>query len=236
MTTATAVTLRVLALAVVAGLVTAQPATAGDKNTLAAPPAAGDSALSTAIRDVAHEWAHDNYEIPRKDRSDALNRLEQKEDAVIRQFPGRAEPLVWKAITLATHASIKGGFSALSLARRARDLLIEAEKIDPQAEHGSIYTTLGTLYFKLPGWPLSFGDDDKAGVLLKKGLQINPDGMEANYFYGDYLFHEGRYQEALRVLHKALNAPPRPDRPLADKGRRQETLRLIAKVKAEMSD
>lgn len=226
----------ILRVLVWAGLLLAQPAMAGDEGTLSAPPTADDEGLSAAIHDVEHEWAHDNYEVPRKDRADALDRLEEKEDAVIRRFPGRAEPLVWKAITLATHASIAGPFTALSLARQARELLVRAEKIDPLAEHGSIYTTLGTLYFKLPGWPLSFGNNHKARVLLEKGLQINPNGMEANYFYGDYLFHEGRSGDALKALHKALNAPPRPDRPLADKGRRQETLRLIAKIKGEMSD
>lgn len=195
-----------------------------------------DSGLSQAVRDIAHEWAHANYEIPDKDKDQALSRLEKKEDAVIRRYPGHAEPVVWKAITLATQASVKGGFSALSLARRARELLIRAAKIDPNALNGTIYTTLGTLYFKVPGWPLGFGDDHKAGILLKKGLEINPTGMEANYFYGAYLFHEGQYQEALDVLHKALNAPDRPDRPVTDKGRRRETRRLIAKVKSAMSD
>ncbi|HKJ21486.1 MAG TPA: hypothetical protein VKA13_00225 [Gammaproteobacteria bacterium] len=202
----------------------------------ATPAKDADSGLSQAILDIEHEWAHANYEIPDKDKDQALSRLEKKEDAVIRRYPGRAEPMVWKAITLATHASVKGGFSALSLARRARELLIHAAKIDPQTLQGSIYTTLGTLYFKVPGWPLGFGDDDKAGALLKKGLEINPTGMEANYFYGAYLFHEGHYQEALDVLQKALNAPDRPDRPVTDKGRRAETRRLIAKVKSEMSD
>lgn len=217
-----------LSMLVLAGLPWNASAAANEKG--------DDNGLSKAVEQIAHEWAHANYEIPDKDKYAALTRLVRKEDAVIHQYPGHAEPLVWKGITLATLASIKGGFGALSLARRAREALIRAAKIDPTALQGSIYTTLGALYFKVPGWPLGFGDDNKAGALLRKGLELNPTGMEANYFYGDYLFHKGRYQDALNVLHKALNAPDRPNRPVTDKGRRRETRRLIAKVKSAMSD
>jgi len=220
----------VIALALAALPWSAAPASAGAAAT------DDDQGLAGAIRDIEHEWAHANYQTPDKDKDAALRRLQKKEDAVIARHPHRAEPLVWKAITLATRASVKGGFSALSLARRSRELLIRAARIDATALNGSIYTTLGTLYFKVPGWPLGFGNDDKAGKLLRKGLELNPTGMEANYFYGAYLFHEGRYQDALNVLHKALNAPDRPDRPVTDKGRRAETRRLIAKVKSAMSD
>ena len=40
---------------------------------------------------------------------------------MVKQYPGRAEPLVWKAIVLSTHAGAKGGLGALSMVREARD-------------------------------------------------------------------------------------------------------------------
>lgn len=194
----------------------------------------GDPAAE--ILAVQHRWAHINYELPDKDKPAAFTVLEGHEDALIQALPDRPEPLIWKAITLSAHASVTGGFSALHMVREARKLLMAAQKIDPDAMDGSIYTSLGVLYYKVPGWPLGFGDDDKAERLLRQALQINPGGIDPNYFYGDFLFEHGHYREALQALQRALDAPARPGRPVADKGRRDKARVLLAKVKAKLSD
>jgi tetratricopeptide (TPR) repeat protein len=192
---------------------------------------AQDDALAKGILDIQHQWEHIHYQIPEDQQDAAFPPLEEQADALIKQYPARAEPLVWKAIVLSTHAGAKGGLSALSMVREARDLLEQAEKIDPNVLNGSIYTTLGSLYYQVPGWPLGYGDDKKAEVFLKKALAINPTGMDANYFYGDFLYRKGHYLEALSVLEKAMHAPDRVDRPLADEGRRKEIQAVIAKIK-----
>jgi Tfp pilus assembly protein PilF len=93
------------------------------------------------------------------------------------------------------------------------------------------YTSLGTLYFNVPGWPLGFGNDEKAEKLLLTALAINPDGIDSNYFYGDYLFNEDRYLEAEKFLLRAQAAPKRPSRPLADAGRQNEISTALTKVR-----
>ena len=45
---------------------------------------------------------------------------------------------------------------------------------------GSAYNSLGVLYYKVPGWPVGFGDKAKARELLQKALAINPKGIDAN--------------------------------------------------------
>ncbi len=192
--------------------------------------------VAMAILDVQHQWAHIHYQLPEKQQEEAYTLLEKHEDALLAQYPQRPEPMIWKAITLSTHAGVTGGFSALSMVRKARDLLLQAEKIDPNAMDGSIYTSLGSLYYKVPGWPLGFGNDKKAESFLHKALQINPDGIDPNYFYADFLYEQGHYRDALQVLQKALNAPDRPTRPVADQGRRDEVRTLLAKVKEKLSD
>jgi len=192
---------------------------------------AQDDGLSNGILDIQHQWEHIHYQLPEDRQDAAFPPLEESADALIKQYPGRAEPLVWKAIVLSTHAGAKGGLGALSMVRQARDLLEQAEKINATVLNGSVYTTLGSLYYQVPGWPLGYGDDKKAEVFLKKALEINPDGIDANYFYGDFLFRKGHYPEALAALEKAMHAPDRPNRPLADEGRRKEIQALIAKIK-----
>lgn len=197
----------------------------------ALPLAASADAVDASLPEIQHQWAHIAYQLPKAKQEVAFDKLDARVAALVKRYPGRAEPKLWEAIVLSTEAGVRGGFGALSLVGRARDLLVAAEKIDPIAMHGSIYTTLGSLYYQVPGWPLSFGSDAKAKALLLKALKINPDGIDPNYFYGDFLYRNGQRQAALAALNKALQAPPRPDQPLADQGRRQQVRELIAKIK-----
>lgn len=193
-------------------------------------PSAWADPLDAALINLEHGWAHVTYEVPPASQDDAYKALEAKASTLIAQYPQRAEPKIWQAIILSSHAGEHGGLGALGMVKKARDLLLQAEKIDPDALRGSIYTTLGSLYYQVPGWPIGFGSDDKARAMLNKALQQNPDGIDPNYFEGDFLYHKGDTQGALTALKKALAAPPRADRPLADAGRRRQIRTLIQKI------
>ena len=66
--------------------------------------------------------------------------------------------------------------------------------------------------------------------LLKQALAIDPDGLDANYFYGDYLLDQGDKAGARAYLLKALRAPHDGSRPVWDAGRRREVRALLAKA------
>ena len=102
----------------------------------------------------------------------------------------------------------------------------------PKALDGSAYTSLGSLYYQVPGWPIGFGDDKKARELIATALTLNPDGIDPNYFLGDFLYRQRDYDGARKALERALKAPPRPDRPLGDEGRRREIQELMVKLPA----
>lgn len=202
---------------------------------LHAGPTLADSGLDAAIQTLQRDWAVAKYATP-KDRQDAaFEALEAKADSAMKAYAQKAEPLIWSAIILSTHAGATGGLSALSKVKRARTLLEQATAIDPNALQGSVYTSLGSLYYQVPGWPIGFGDDAKAETYLKQALAQNPDGIDANYFYGDFLRDQGRYPEAIQYLNKAINAPPRPNRELADQGRREEARHVLAMVEAQLA-
>lgn len=187
-------------------------------------PALAAQTLETTIAELQHDWARVNYELPEDQRDAAFEKLVAKADQAVKQFPDRAEALGWSAIILSSYAKIQGSFAALDSAERARDLLTEAMKIDDKALNGGIYTSLGALYYKVPGWPIGFGSDKKAKEYLERGLALNPTGIDQNYFYGDFMLDQGDKTAAKSYLTKALQAPPRPGREDADAGRKQEIM------------
>jgi tetratricopeptide (TPR) repeat protein len=197
-------------------------------------------AATSVMNDVQHlqsAWAKINYQTPGKDEQvSAFEALEKQGEQVIAKYPDRAEPKIWQGIILSTHAGAAGGFSALSLVKKAKALFEQAINIDSNALDGSAHTSLGSLYYQVPGWPLGFGSDKKAEQHLKQALSINPKGIDANYFYGDYLSRAGRYQDARAYLKTALDAPDRPNRPLADAGRRQEIRAALAKIDSQVKN
>ncbi len=194
-----------------------------------------DPAVDAGLVELQQAWAHANYEVPAGDaRVQAFDALEQRADAFARQHPDRAEALIWQAIVESSHAGAKGGLGALALCKEAKQHLEAALELDPQALEGSAYTSLGTLYFKVPGFPLGFGNDEKAAKLLRKALEINPTGIDPNYFYAEYLVEQKRYRDALKYLDQAERAPARAGRETADKGRRAEIATLRTKVQSKL--
>lgn len=124
--------------------------------------------------------------------------------------PSRPEAYIWKAICLAAQAKHKG-LSALSNVKVAKELLEKAISIDPNAVEGAAYNTLGILYYKVPGWPIGFGDDALAESNFKKALSISSN-LDTNFRYGEFLLDQGKKADALIYLQKALTFPDRANR------------------------
>jgi len=182
------------------------------------------------LQQLQSRWAEINYQLPEKQREAAFATLAEQAQQAVKAEPKAAELLIWRGIILSTQAGAKGGLGALGLVKQAKASLEQALAADPQALAGSAYTSLGSLYYQVPGWPIGFGDDQKAEAMLKQALALNPEGIDPNYFYGDFLQRNQRYAEAKVALEKALQAPDRPGRASADAGRRAEARQLLAEV------
>lgn len=179
---------------------------------------------------IQQSWAHIQYDLAEKQRAAAFEQLSSEAQAFTRQRPEVAEAWIWKGIVTSSWAGAEGGLGALGKAKEAKADLEKALALDPKALQGSAYTSLAALYDRVPGWPIGFGDSDKAEHLLKQALQLNPDGIDSLYFWGDHLYRQKRYAEAKSALQKALQAPPRPGRESADAGRRQDIAALLADI------
>jgi len=194
--------------------------------TLAAP-----AEMDQGIRELQNGWADIQYKTPPNDRAKRFEALSKQAHDLTQRYVNKAEPHIWEGIILSSWAGAKGGLGALGLAKQAKAEYETAIQIDSKALGGSALNSLGVLYYKVPGWPVGFGDNKKAEALLQQALAMNPDGIDANYFYADYLIYRNRKPEAIPYLEKALKAPPRPGRDVADAGRKQEARALLESVR-----
>ena len=190
----------------------------------------GAHADTDTLRSLQNDWAEVQYVLKDKAKETAFETLLKHAKDVIDQHPDDPELLIWSGIIESSYAGFSGGLGALKHAKNAKAYLEHALEIEPNALDGSAYTSLGTLFHKVPGWPIAFGDDDQAEALLKEALIINPNGIDPNYFYAEYLREEGEKEQAKQYYLKALQAPPRPGREVADTGRREEIKQAMQKL------
>jgi tetratricopeptide (TPR) repeat protein len=193
-----------------------------------------DTGFEAALHAVRDGWAVANYRTPEAQREAAFAKLSTQAAALTQQYPQRAEALIWEGIVLSTYAGVKGGLGALGLAKTSRTRFEQALAIDEKAMDGSAHTSLGTLYHKVPGFPIAFGSDKKARGHLEKAIRLAPTAIDTNYFYAEFLYDEGEYAQALKHLETAAKAPPRPGREIADAGRRAEIDALMKKLRAKL--
>ncbi len=192
--------------------------------------------ISNDLSTLQKEWAEIKYNTEVKQQEDQFKQLVSKAEAYVTAHPDDVNGLIWEGIIRSTYAGVKGGLGALDEVKKAKILFEHALEIQPMALNGSAYTSLGSLYYQVPGWPIGFGDSDKAEEMLKKGLEINPNGVDSNFFYGDYLKSEKKYDEALVAFEKALQAPARVNREIADQGRKKEVESAILEIKNMLED
>ncbi len=189
--------------------------------------------------DAYKKWADVKYNKLSEDQKKAeLAVLETQLEAMLAKAPQDVDTKIVLATVRSTHASLIGGLSALPKVKSAKKLFEEAIKQDEKAMDGQAHAILGALYYGVPGWPIAFGDNDKAERHIKKALKISPDGIDANFFWADFLFERSKYAEAEAAFSHVLSLKPRSENAAykaADTGRLEEARlkHIVAVAKAE---
>jgi uncharacterized protein (TIGR02996 family) len=197
--------------------------------------ASDNRALDSDILNLSEDWAKIKY-LSQDDgeRKTKMAQLAGKADDLVKRYPDRVEALIWDGIVTSERASLTWGITALNLATSARDLLLKANKLDPKALDAGAPTSLGVLYYRVPGFPAGWGDKDKARQYLEAAVRDAPNGRDAHYFYADFLYEQGEYKRAEEILIKALALPRHPERPIWDKYFPQVMETLLAKVRDKL--
>ncbi len=188
------------------------------------------------INAIESEWANIYYDQNLDQKGSRYLSLIRKIKELSHAYPNAVEPVVWEALVVATNAEFEPAFTALDSINQAKDILEAAIAKEPMALEGAAFVVLGTLYYMTPGWPISFGDEDKAERLLQKGLDINPDSIDANYFYADYLLSVDDLEGAQKYFKQAIEAPVRPEQVYADEQLKKEALLALKDTEQSRAD
>lgn len=189
------------------------------------------ASLDSEITKLRQDWAVAKYQTSRKQQDDAFKRLIQRGDKLVSKNPKSAEAHMWLGTINATYASVKGGMGALKYAKAAREHLEIGLSLDHTAEKGFGYAVLGSLYARLPGWPVAFGDKKKAEKHLVMAIKLDPRGRDSNYYYGDFLAEMGNEKGAAIHLNRAKQTKIRKGYEVQDKGRSKEIAESFAKIR-----
>jgi tetratricopeptide (TPR) repeat protein len=191
----------------------------------------GDELLS-----IQHEFDQASFSgLTGNERKEAFATLVEHAAAFSARYPDRPEAVAWNGIVLSTYAGEVSAMSAMRYAKAARDALHRAESMAPEALDGGLYASLGALYSKVPGGMMGFGDDERAADYFVKALAVDPENIDSNFFYGEFLLDQEDYTSAARVLRRALAAPAVASRPLFDTGRRAEIQALLDSAERQRS-
>ena len=183
------------------------------------------------LASIQQTWDEITYTVPKEAQFRQFLTLIDTASQYAEDANHSPESLIWLAGSQSGAARAKGGLDALDLAKQAKENLERAIAADKTALEGAGLGILASLYHKVPGWPVGFGSDKKARKLFKEALEVNPNGLDSNYFYAEFLFDEKDYDEAAQYLEKAKQAPGKQGRPLATKARQQDIVELEAKLK-----
>lgn len=188
------------------------------------------SELGNAIASLEDQWSVAYYQSGESQQRQRYPQLLNQANELVKHYPQSAEAKIWLATIMASNAALESSFKALATLDAAKSLLETAIQQNPNALNGAAYLTLGTLYYMVPGWPVSFGDNKLAEQMLKASLNLNPNGIDANYFYGDFLIRQDRMPEAEAYLHRAVQATVRKQQMINDSHLQKDAKAALANI------
>lgn len=128
-------------------------------------------------------------------------------DRALMVNPNDVRGLFWKAASMGKMAEDSGILNALRMLRPMEELLLKVVELDERYENAGAHRALGRMYHKLPGFPVSFGSNQKALAHLKRAHELFPEDVITRAFYAELLYDIGRKHEARKHADFVLTMP-----------------------------
>ena len=167
-----------------------------------------DSRESTAIAELARlAFMQAQLERDKKRRVQLFENCIAIADQALALNGNDVRALFWKAVAMGKMAEGSGIVNALRMLRPMEKNLLSVIALDEKYENAGAHRALGRMYHKLPGFPLSFGDNQKALKHLKRAHDLFPSDVITRAFYAELLYDVGRIEEARKHADFVLATP-----------------------------
>ncbi len=120
----------------------------------------------------------------------------------IRHFPNRPDGYLWKGIFLGIYGLSVGVLNVVGSAPQMKRALLKSYKMDKKYFYSHAAFVLGRMYFKLPSFPISFGDVNKAEKYIREALSLNDHYVLPYVFLAEVLVYKEKKKEAMDTLNK----------------------------------
>jgi len=190
--------------------------------------------LPSTVQEMRVEMDVVNFELRKDKKLERLKALIPHSEELAKQNETDAGYQMMAGFFNLQYAGSKGGVGALKYAKASRTYLEKSVELDPTIYNASAHAVLGSLYSKVPGWPIGFGDKKKADAHYTKALELSPNSIDSNFSYATYLFEKKEYARAKTYLEKAKLAPSRPSRPRADEEVRKVIEQALIEIETKL--
>ena len=167
-----------------------------------------NSQESAAIAELSRlKFMIAQLEMDKERRVQLFERCIAVADRAIALNPNDVRGLFWKSVAMGKMAEDSGIVNAFRMLRPMEKMLLKVVALDEKYENAGAHRALGRMYHKLPGFPISFGSNQKALAHLKRAHELFPRDVITRAFYAEVLYDEGRKAEARRHADFVLATP-----------------------------
>jgi len=185
------------------------------------------SVSAQPLTGLIHSWEKANFLLDGEEQKLAFDALLEKAEELREGGAISPEYLLWAGIIESSYAGEIGGLTALGHAKQAKKDFEAALDLDPSGVNGAALGSLGTLYSKVPGWPIGFGSAKKARALFEQAENEGANSLDFYIMYAEFALEQNDTMLARRLLDKAAMVPTRPDRQVTDAARHKERKALL---------
>lgn len=121
--------------------------------------------------------------------------------------PNDTSAIYFMSLNLLLYAQSKGVLDTLFSLQKVKQFAERAHAKDPKFLYNSPGIALGALYLFAPGFPVAFGDVDKAEAYLLEAVKNEPRNTTALTILGAVYAKKGETQKALEAFERVRKVP-----------------------------
>jgi len=127
----------------------------------------------------------------------------------LKYYPTNSFAMSMKSLFLGTYGLSQGVMNALYISNMGKKSLERAYELGNKWQKGFAAALLGRQYFKLPPYPISFGNLKSATKFAKISIKYQPNNAMFYEFLAEIYAYKGEVDKAIKILNKIKEIKPK---------------------------